>query len=77
LKCAGGDNEVSKRRRNANDDIARSLFGAGLLGVLTACLILVPLDDETRVTLGAALGPTIALVTFIVYRVWDRWDRRP
>ena len=57
-----------KRRQ---EDSTRSLFTAGLLGIMNACIMFLPLAGETQAKLAAALNPTIALLAFAVARMYD------
>ena len=64
-------------RQNGNGETAtRSLFSFGLLGLLNAIILVSPLDAEMQAKLAATLNPTVALGAYVLYRLWDRWDRK-
>ena len=64
---------MGKHSNNNGDNATRSLFSFGLLGILNAIIMLSPIDPDTQVKLAATLNPTIGLVSFVLYRVWDRY----
>ena len=51
----------------------RGLFSAGLLGLVNTVILLLPLDGETQAKLAATLNPTVALLAFMLYRLWDKY----
>ena len=51
----------------------RSLFSFGLLGLLNACILVSPLDADMQAKLAATLNPTVSLLAFLLYRLWDKY----
>ena len=65
---------MAKYDDNGNGNSAtRALFGFGLLGALNACILVSPLDADMQAKLAATLNPTVSLLAFILYRLWDKY----
>ena len=58
--------------------LTRGIVSAGLTGIVNAVIIIVPIDQDTKVQLLATLNPAITLGSYIVYGWFDRllgkWD---